>query len=163
MGREGAERIVDQFGRRKGNVIARVLRHGVFSSFCFLFQPSLSIAQAVEPISEPVVYMVLFEADSVEITDTATLVLNDAVRYYDRNKPVIVQVDGHYDRGSDGDYADRMSRRIAENVRGYLIANGVPASSIKLYWVGDLEPVVPGRVNEEFNRRVDISFDFSQE
>jgi outer membrane protein OmpA-like peptidoglycan-associated protein len=52
-----------------------------------------------------------------------------------------------------------MSKKVAETVRDYLIAHGVPAGSIEVTWHGVESPMVPpGDAPERFSRSVDVRF-----
>ncbi len=104
--------------------------------------------------------MVLFAPDSVELDVNAVHALDVLLRDYKVHKPAIVYVDGYYDRSGTEQYADDMSRRMAEAVRDHLIAHGVPAGAIELAWHGEDEPMVAtdDGVSEAANRTVDVRF-----
>ena len=137
---------------------------------CFLLHVSGAVAQSTDgAISDPAppppaFYIVLFDSENAEITEAAQLVLHQVVQDYAVYSQAILMVTGRYDRSNTEEYANEMSRRMAENVRAYLVANGVPAGSIKLDWRGERDPLVstPDGVAEAANRSVTISFDLSQ-
>lgn len=69
-----------------------------------------------------------------------------------------VQVVGHTDRLDGDDVNDRLSRRRAEDVRGYLIARGLSPDQVRATWRGEREPLVKTAdgVANEANRRVEV-------
>lgn len=120
---------------------------------------------ALSVIAEPVVYLVLFDSNDAELSNTARAVLDETAREYRLRKQgedqsVAIWITGHYDTSGSSDYADRMSRKMAENVRDYLVAAGVPAGALEVSWSGERQPAVPTRdgVSEPANRRVEVNF-----
>jgi outer membrane protein OmpA-like peptidoglycan-associated protein len=74
----------------------------------------------------------------------------------------MMYVTGHYDTSGTTQYAEQMSRRMAESVRDYLISAGLLAGALKVSWSGERQLAIPTRdgVTEAANRRVEINFHF---
>jgi OOP family OmpA-OmpF porin len=128
-----------------------------------------AFVNADEPsaMGEPVVYLVLFDSNNADLTNTATAVLDEAVREYwmrtqTFREPVTIYVTGHYDASGTAGYAEQMSRRMAETVRDYLIARSLPVEAVKVSWSGERQLAIPtpDGVAESANRRVEINFSF---
>ena len=109
---------------------------------------------------EPLSYFVPFDSNSDTLTDEAKVVIGQAIQDFDMNNTVIMNVVGHYDTSATEEYADQMSRKMAESVRDCLVAGGVPPTSIRIDWRGEREPAIPiaDGVASSANRRVDIYF-----
>ena len=135
--------------------------------FCWaLLSVTLAAAQDTDlPILDPApplpdAHLVLFAPDSVALDERATHALDGVLQDYKVNKPMTVYVDGYYDRSGTEEYANRMSKKMADAVRDYLVAHGIVATSIARTWHGEDEPLVAtdDGVAEEANRSVEIRF-----
>lgn len=99
-----------------------------------------------------------FEFNKVNLTSTAVIILDDAVRVLKSQPSVRYEVAGHTDSvGSDG-YNQTLSEQRASSVRDYLVDRGVSPSQLVTRGYGESRPVAPndndaGRAQ---NRRVEI-------
>jgi outer membrane protein OmpA-like peptidoglycan-associated protein len=88
-------------------------------------------ATSISPFSQ-----VLFEGDDATLNESQKAhldrVLEDEAF---RGKKLIIT--GHYDRTGSAEHRLEMSRRLAEAVRDYLVAVGVPPDKLTVYWRGD--------------------------
>jgi outer membrane protein OmpA-like peptidoglycan-associated protein len=112
--------------------------------------------------TEPPAFFVLFDAGSTEISPAAQPVLAQVLAEYRALEPTVIHVNGHcYDPGLAREEADRLSRRMAESVRDYIVAQGVPPSAIMLRWFVDDRPIAlaDDKLAQGLNRSVDILFD----
>ena len=132
---------------------------------CFLLCVAGAVAQDSGPVEDPAPelphpYLILFAPESAELDGNAGLTLDQLIRDYGVAKPAVLYVDGYYDRSATEDHADQLSKRMAEAVRDYLVAHGVPADAIALAWHGEDDPLVPtdDGVAEAANRSVDVRF-----
>ena len=117
--------------------------------------PSIAIA-AQE--ATPGQVSLFFDWDSTALTPEATqnldrVVLATRLPGFDR-----IEVIGHTDRTHSPATALRLSQRMAESARDYLVARGVPADRIKVRAFGwaRMRVVTSGGVRELVNRRVDV-------
>lgn len=103
-------------------------------------------------------YLVFFDWDQAFITPTAAEILREAAQNAARGKVTRIEATGHADTSGSKTYNMRLSERRAIAVREALIARGVPASEIKIFWKGESDPLVPTKdgVREPQNRRVQI-------
>jgi OOP family OmpA-OmpF porin len=116
-------------------------------------------AQAAESQDgEP--FRVFFDWSKPELTRDAEATLQDVVAAFRQSQPARVQVAGHSDRSGPAGINLAASRRRAEVVKSYLIANGIPAGRVAVSAFGESRPVVPTEdgVREAQNRRVEIRF-----
>jgi outer membrane protein OmpA-like peptidoglycan-associated protein len=69
-----------------------------------------------------------------------------------------IQVEGHTDSIGTDDYNQRLSEQRAESVRGYLVAQGVPAASVSAMGFGKENPVASNdtAAGRQQNRRVEM-------
>jgi outer membrane protein OmpA-like peptidoglycan-associated protein len=101
---------------------------------------------------------VLFATGTYQLLPIAKLKLNDVAKALIEQGDSSIIVEGHTDsRGSDR-ANQQLSLRRAQEVRGYLVSQGVPSDSIRAVGVGESRPLASnasaeGRAN---NRRVEI-------
>ena len=113
-----------------------------------------------EPVSEgPREFIVFFGFNKSNLTAQAQQVVAEAASAAKKYGSASIKLVGHADRsGSDG-YNVRLSQRRADAVKGALISQGVPGSSISTSAKGESDPLVPTAdgVREPQNRRVHIN------
>jgi outer membrane protein OmpA-like peptidoglycan-associated protein len=110
--------------------------------------------ERIEPIMTQTVY---FDDDSVVLTPEARAGLDGLlVRIGDRH--VEIRIAGHSDAARSTGYSVGLSRRMAEAVRGHLIAGGVAPAAIALSAHGWERPAIPtlNGAREPLNRRVEV-------
>jgi outer membrane protein OmpA-like peptidoglycan-associated protein len=101
---------------------------------------------------------VFFEDNSIEIPHSALPILDKIVAEVADNDGAKVVVAGYVDAPDAPSSAMVVSRRIATNVRDYLVGQGVSLSAIAIEPYGatrPLSPVAGGKPQPE-NRRVEI-------
>lgn len=111
-----------------------------------------------KPVPVPGPFIVFFDFDeSVITTDAASIIRNAAKTYRDFGVATI-DATGHTDRAGRDAYNDALAMRRAEAVKARLIAEGVPASSIKISGKGETSPLeqTDDGVRNWQNRRVEI-------
>jgi OOP family OmpA-OmpF porin len=99
-----------------------------------------------------------FEFDSAKLTASSTASLNDAVKILKRHKDLHVEVAGHTDSVGNDDYNMGLSKRRAQAVADYLIANGVNAANIFVKGYGETDPIASNdtEAGRADNRRVEL-------
>jgi outer membrane protein OmpA-like peptidoglycan-associated protein len=120
--------------------------------------------QPVEPKPEPKPaplpgpFIVFFDFDSSDITDSANRIIRSAASAFEKFEAVRIETTGHTDRAGASSYNDRLSLRRAEAVKAQLVSLGVPASKINVRNQGEGNPLVAtaDNVREAQNRRVEI-------
>jgi outer membrane protein OmpA-like peptidoglycan-associated protein len=102
----------------------------------------------------------IFSFDSAELSEEGKVALN---KYRDKLRPELAEayegvIIGHTDSTGDPDYNLELSKRRAESVRDYLIANGVSADKLRAIGRGDRAPLASNDTPEgrSENRRVEI-------
>jgi outer membrane protein OmpA-like peptidoglycan-associated protein len=81
--------------------------------------------------------------------------LADVLKKYDRNEITII---GHTDASGSEGYNQQLSERRAIAVRDQLVTLGVPASRLRAFGRGELEPRADNgnEAGRQLNRRVEI-------
>ena len=99
-----------------------------------------------------------FEFDSAKLTASSTASLNDAVKILKRHKDLHVEVAGHTDSVGNDDYNMGLSKRRAQAVADYLIANGANAANIFVKGYGETDPIASNdtEAGRADNRRVEL-------
>ncbi len=103
-------------------------------------------------------FLVFFDWDQAFITPTAAEIIAAAAENASRGNVTLIEATGHADTSGSKNYNMRLSERRAIAVREALIARGVPANEIKIFWKGESDPLVPtpDGIREAQNRRVQI-------
>lgn len=104
--------------------------------------------------------MVFFDPNSAALTDQAKAILDWAATAYSKCSNARVLMAGHTDRVGTDEANLALSRVMADGVRQYLIAKGVPARQFDVVSFGERQPLVPteDEVSERQNRRVEFVF-----
>ena len=99
-----------------------------------------------------------FEFDSAKLTPDSTASLNEAVQILKRHSDLKVEIAGHTDSVGNDDYNMGLSKRRAQSVADYLIANGATAANIFVKGYGETDPVADNGTKEgrAANRRVEL-------
>ena len=69
-----------------------------------------------------------------------------------------LEVEGHTDSVGSDDYNQALSERRAESVRGYLVQQGIPTTTIAAHGFGEAQPVASNdnAAGRQQNRRVEL-------
>lgn len=120
--------------------------------------PTPAPAPEPAPVKIPGPFMVFFDFDKSAITADAQSIIERAARVYRDHGTARINANGHADRAGTEVYNQALAQRRAEAVRDALIAEGVPASRIRIRSFGETSPLVPTEdgVREWQNRRVEI-------
>ncbi len=139
--------------------------------------PSLAPEPAVDckPTFETVTILAekLFVFDQYKLQDNAKPMLDEVVAKIKANADVeLVLVTGHTDRLGSEAYNQKLSERRANQVKAYLMSQGVPAKRLQASGKGEAEPVVACKGDKpskklieclQPNRRVVISAEKQRE
>ena len=113
-------------------------------------------------IAEPIQFTVYFDYDKSNLTPEASNLVREAASRAQQFDVDTVVVTGNTDTSGGAAYNQRLSERRASVVRDALIANGVPADSIRVNALGETnlaKPTADG-VREPLNRRTDVVISF---
>jgi OOP family OmpA-OmpF porin len=105
-------------------------------------------------------FRLFFDWGKPELTRDGEATLQEVLAAYRQSQPARIHVAGHSDRSGPAAANLAASRRRAEAVKSFLIANGLPAGRIAVSAFGESRPIVPTEdgVREAQNRRVEIRF-----
>lgn len=98
---------------------------------------------------------IYFDYDKFSLRDEARGILNKHADWLNRNKDVILAVEGHCDERGTAEYNLALGERRANAAAKFLIDNGVDAKRIKTISYGEELPLDPGHSEESWakNRR----------
>jgi OOP family OmpA-OmpF porin len=99
-----------------------------------------------------------FDFNKFNLTPSAVIILDDAVRVLNSHPSVRYEVAGHTDSVGSDSYNQGLSEQRANAVRDYLVDRGVSPSQLVTRGYGESQPVAPndndsGRAQ---NRRVEL-------
>ena len=161
--------------------------HNLFAGLRWNFGPSTPVAPPVQykdcwdgssvPVSaecppqiveeqsadlDPIEFTVYFDYDKSNLTPQASTLIQEASARALQNDIETVVVAGNTDTSGSSAYNQALSERRARVVRDALIANGVPAESIRTEAYGEtnLAKPTPDGVREPLNRRSEVTISF---
>lgn len=102
---------------------------------------------------------VTFDLDSASLRPQFFDVLESVVLVLDEYGKTVLVIDGHTDSTGSRSYNMALSRRRAESVGDYLIAQGIQPVRLATYGYGPDHPVASNETNEgrQANRRVELT------
>lgn len=105
-------------------------------------------------------FMVFFDAASATLTAQGTAILDNVAQNFLSCGSASVLISGHTDRKGAALANVKLSRRIASNVRTYLVSRGIPDGLLATEAYGESRPLVETAdgVREPQNRRAEITF-----
>lgn len=105
-------------------------------------------------------YIVFFDLDKSNLTDTATSTLDNAVAQYGNCGNARVMLAGHTDSSASAGYNVALSQRRNATVRAYLESRGISGGVISNEAFGETVQRVPTAdgVREPQNRRVEVTY-----
>ncbi|MBT8471946.1 MAG: OmpA family protein [Marinicaulis sp.] len=111
---------------------------------------------------DPIEFTVYFDYDKSNLTPQASTLVQEASSRALQNDIDTVVVSGNTDTSGSSAYNKLLSERRARVVRDALIANGVPADSIRTEAYGEDNPAKPTAdgVREPLNRRSEVVISF---
>lgn len=101
---------------------------------------------------------VYFDFDSFVLSEAARDSLSKNARWFEKNKQVKVQIEGHCDeRGSD-EYNLALGEKRAKSALNYLVTLGVPSNQLSIISFGKEKPADPGHDETAWakNRRAEF-------
>ncbi len=164
--------VAAEFDSRQARTDARTAIEDVLSAITFDFVSALTVKDAEPPPPEQQVIelqeslddliegkVIEFELDSDVITPAGREFLDEILLALGRFPAVPVEISGHTDdRGSDAYNLD-LSRRRAEAVLAYLVAQGEDASRFAVVGYGETRPIADNETAEgrARNRRIEFT------
>jgi outer membrane protein OmpA-like peptidoglycan-associated protein len=123
--------------------------------------PASAPRATVEPVDGAVVlarYTVLFDFDSARLKHGSAIILGPLLRMLQNEPSLHVEIEGHTDWVGSDAYNLRLSRRRAEAVVDWLVANGIERERLKAVGRGERAPIASNLTPEgrAQNRRVEI-------
>lgn len=114
--------------------------------------------EAAEGSSSGSVEVVHFPFDGTELDRQARRKLSSLANYIDENSPENVLVKGYTDSAGSRAYNRQLSRERAQEVRNFLIEQGVDRSIISMRGLGESDPIASNNTTagRERNRRVEV-------
>ncbi|MEQ8388034.1 MAG: OmpA family protein [Alphaproteobacteria bacterium] len=146
--------------------------HNVFAGLRFYFNAPKAPAPAPQPVATPApppppaesepetipTFIVFFDWDRANIRSDAEGILRDAIAASGEHGITRIVLTGHADTSGPAAYNMGLSQRRADNVRQFLVANGIGVGDIATVAKGETSLLVPtpDGVREPQNRRVEI-------
>lgn len=100
----------------------------------------------------------LFDADSTNITPTATKELLQLKDFLEKNPSITIEIGGHTNGLPEHDYCDRLSTARAKNVAQFLVSQGIPSHRIQYKGYGKRQPIATNDTlkGRQLNQRVEV-------
>jgi outer membrane protein OmpA-like peptidoglycan-associated protein len=113
------------------------------------------------PLSDLSNISVSFELAEAIISDNNTTVLNKVLAILNDNASATIVISGHTDNSGAEKFNDKLSMQRAEEVKNYLLKNGIDSIRLNLVGLGEKSPKASNDTSEgrALNRRVDFSVD----
>ena len=102
---------------------------------------------------------VYFATDKAHVGDGSRWRLNRIIRLLIKHPEVRLKVVGHTDARASIEHNEALSKRRVENVKRYLIKNGIDPKRLKPgEWKSEFEPIAPNTTDKkmQLNRRVEV-------
>lgn len=102
---------------------------------------------------------VYFATDKAHVGDGSRWRLNRIIRLLQKHPEVRLKVVGHTDARASIEHNEALSKRRVENVKRYLIKNGIDPKRLKPgEWKSEFEPIAPNTSDKkmQLNRRVEV-------
>ena len=103
-----------------------------------------------------------FEVNGDEIETASYKFIDEAVKVYQKDPSVKMEVRGYTDSSGNEKSNLRLSQKRAERVAKALQIRGVPAANMRVKGYGSVKPIVSNNTPEgrQKNRRVEIEFPY---
>ena len=102
---------------------------------------------------------VYFATDKAHVGEGSRWRLNRIIQLLEKHPDVRLKVVGHTDARASIEHNESLSRRRVENVKHYLIKNGIDPKRLKPgEWKSEFEPIAPNTTEKkmQLNRRVEV-------
>jgi len=164
-------KVTAEFENREERADARQVAQDIISATTFDFTSSLTYKDAPPPPREEQVVelqasideliegkVVEFETDSDVITDSGTALLDEILAALQQFPDVSIEIAGHTDDQGTEEYNNELSRRRADAVLAYLVAQGEPADRFVVVGYGESRPMEDNSTAEgrARNRRIEF-------
>ncbi len=108
---------------------------------------------------------VFFDTNKSEVKGTSAETLNSLAGIFQEYPKTVILIEGHTDSAGPEEYNMDLSRRRAESVADFLIAQGVDSSRFTVKWYGETQPRADNATAEgkAQNRRVELGIIASDE
>ena len=119
--------------------------------------PTAEVQRVGEGINMTFDATLAFQINSAAISDSYKSDLNAAAAVFKNYEDTNIHIEGHTDDTGSADYNMSLSKKRANAVRDYLIAQGVDGSRLEARWYGETQPKYPNdEANRAKNRRVEL-------
>jgi len=102
---------------------------------------------------------IYFELDKYELSDSSYAYLNEVVLFLGDHSDKKIRVEGHTDNKGTKEYNYTLSEKRAEEVKKYLIAQGIEENRILTKGWGYEKPVADQEHLQYLNRRIELYFE----
>lgn len=101
---------------------------------------------------------ITFEYDRDQLQQSYLPLLDEALRLFQSNQGMTVEIRGHTDSDGDENYNQALSERRARSVRDYFVGKGIASTRFRTVGFGESNPIADDRTEEgrERNRRVEL-------
>lgn len=120
---------------------------------------SFSLSYSLQAKKTTTTTTVLFETDKHQLTTESVNKLKHLIETIPTKLDFEITIAGHTDNQGDLKYNKKLSFNRAEEVKQFLIKNGIKKNIVKVDYLGELAPIKPNRTDSdrEVNRRVEIN------
>jgi outer membrane protein OmpA-like peptidoglycan-associated protein len=119
--------------------------------------PTAEVQRVGEGINMTFDATLAFQINSAAISDSYKSDLNAAASVFKNYEDTNIHIEGHTDDTGSAEYNMSLSKKRANAVRDYLIAQGVDGSRLEARWYGETQPKYPNdEANRAKNRRVEL-------
>jgi outer membrane protein OmpA-like peptidoglycan-associated protein len=101
----------------------------------------------------------MFAVNKSELTDATRENLSDLAANLNEHKDTEILIEGHTDASGSEEYNQELSKKRAQSVTDYLVAQGVDGSRLSVIGYGESQPVADNETEEgkQANRRVELA------
>ena len=120
---------------------------------------SFSLSYSLQAKKTTTTTTVLFETDKHQLTTESVNTLKRLIETLPKQLDFEITIAGHTDNRGDLKYNKKLSYNRAEEVKQFLIKNGINKNIVKVDYLGELAPIKPNKTDSdrEANRRVEIN------
>lgn len=138
-----------------------VLYHSWFNNFCFELKKGWNAYYVREEEMRDFEFKpVLFDHDKDLLKEEFKPYLARMVKVIESHSDLRIKIIGHTDSNGTDEYNVDLSRRRAENIKAFLISQGLKADRIVIEYRGEKDPAATNATpaGKQLNRRVDFEF-----